>query len=63
MLWGSDWPHTGAWPGQPRSPAVLERFHAIDDVSALQRISHWVEAANWIKILQTNPEQLYQFTT
>ena len=61
MLWGSDWPHTGAWPGQPRSPAVLERFHAIDDVSALQRISQWVEAANWIKILQTNPEQLYQF--
>ena len=61
MLWGSDWPHTGVWPGQPRSPAVLERFHAIDDVGALQRISQWVEAANWIKILQTNPEQLYQF--
>ena len=61
MLWGSDWPHTGAWPGQPRSPAVLERFHAVDDVGALQRISQWVEAANWIKILQTNPEQLYQF--
>ena len=61
MLWGSDWPHTGVWPGQHRSPAVLERFHAIDDEGALQRISQWVEAANWIKILQTNPEQLYQF--
>jgi hypothetical protein len=32
-------------------------------VGALQRISQWVEAANWIKILQTNPEQLYQFAT
>jgi hypothetical protein len=42
---------------------VLERFHAVDDVGALQRISQWVEAANWIKILQTNPEQLYQFAT
>jgi hypothetical protein len=40
---------------------VLERFHAVDDVDALKRISQWVEAPNWVKILQTNPEQLYQF--
>jgi len=61
MLWGTDWPHPGAWPGQARSPQMLEPFHPIDDARALQRISEWVGVLNWNKILQSNPEYLYQF--
>ena len=61
MLWGTDWPHPGAWPGQPRNPAVLERFHPIDDDRALQRISEWTTEAEWIAMLQDNPALLYDF--
>ena len=61
ILWGTDWPHTGAWPGQSRSPQVLEPFHCIDDERALQRIREWVGVSDWNKILHGNPEHLYQF--
>ncbi|MFZ9552233.1 MAG: amidohydrolase family protein, partial [Hylemonella sp.] len=61
MLWGTDWPHPGAWPGQPRSPDVIEPFHPIDDQRALQRISEWVSAEQWLALLETNPARLYDF--
>ena len=61
MLWGTDWPHPGAWPGRPRSPDVIEPFHPIDDQRALQRISEWVSAEHWLALLETNPTRLYDF--
>lgn len=61
MLWGTDWPHPGAWHGQPRSPEVIEPFHPIDDERALQRISEWVSAEHWLALLETNPARLYDF--
>ena len=61
MLWATDWPHTGAWPGQPRSPDLIEKFHPIDDLRALQRISEWVSAAEWEAMLENNPSDLYDF--
>ncbi len=61
MLWGTDWPHPGAWHGQPRSPEVIEPFHPIDDERALQRISEWVSAEHWLALLETNPTRLYDF--
>jgi len=61
MLWATDWPHTGAWPGQPRSPDLIEKFHPIDDLRALQRISEWVSAAEWQAMLENNPSDLYDF--
>ena len=61
MLWGTDWPHPGAWHGQPRSPDVIEPFHPIDDQRALQRISEWVSAEQWQALLQDNPARLYNF--
>jgi len=61
MLWATDWPHTGAWPGQPRSPDLIEKFHPIDDLRALQRISEWVNATEWNAMLENNPSDLYDF--
>jgi predicted TIM-barrel fold metal-dependent hydrolase len=61
MLWGTDWPHPGAWPGQPRNPAVLEKFHPVNDDRALQRISEWMNGAEWLAMLQDNPARLYDF--
>ncbi|MFZ9183657.1 MAG: amidohydrolase family protein, partial [Hylemonella sp.] len=61
MLWGTDWPHPGAWHGQPRSPEVIEPFHPIDDERALLRISEWVSAEQWLALLETNPARLYDF--
>jgi len=60
-LWGTDWPHPGAWHGKPRSPDVIEPFHPIDDIRALQRISEWVSAAEWQAMLESNPAMLYDF--
>lgn len=61
MLWGSDWPHTGAWPGQPRSPHRIEAFHPVDDIRALNRLAEWTSGEEWQQILSTNPQVLYGF--
>jgi predicted TIM-barrel fold metal-dependent hydrolase len=61
MLWGSDWPHPGEWPGKPRNPSFVEAFHPIDDDRALQRISEWLSSAEWAAMLQDNPQRLYDF--
>lgn len=61
MLWGTDWPHPGAWPGQPRSPERVEPFHPINDARALQRMSEWLSADEWVAMLQDNPARLYDF--
>lgn len=60
LLWGSDWPHPGAWPGVPRSREVIEPFHDIDDERALFRLVEWVRNPNHLTaILATNPAHLY----
>lgn len=61
MLWGTDWPHPGAWPGQPRTPDKLEPFHPVNDARALQRMSEWLSADEWVAMLQDNPARLYDF--
>jgi predicted TIM-barrel fold metal-dependent hydrolase len=61
MLWGSDWPHPGAWPGKPRSRDAIEPYHPIDDGLQLERLASWVSGAELKQILVDNPEHLYNF--
>ncbi len=62
MLWGSDWPHPGAAPGQPRQRDVIEAFNPIDDGRALNRLLEWVQdPLVQKKILVDNPANLYGF--
>jgi len=64
ILWGSDWPHTGAWPHLPRRSDRIEPFHPVDDGLALQRLAGWVQTfALRDRILVANPERLYRFET
>jgi len=60
LLWGTDWPHPGAWPKVKRDPAVVEPFHPIDDERALARLAEWVPEQNrFERIVSTNPALLY----
>jgi predicted TIM-barrel fold metal-dependent hydrolase len=43
LVWGSDWPHSGAHPGVPRVKENIEPFHPIDDGQALNRFAYWVD--------------------
>jgi predicted TIM-barrel fold metal-dependent hydrolase len=61
MLWGTDWPHPGAWPGVPRTRDDVERFHPIDDGNALNRLAGWFGRAELGRILVDNPARLYGF--
>ena len=61
MLWGTDWPHPGAWPGVPRQRDAIEPFHPIDDGKALNRLAGWVNADELRRILVDNPARLYGF--
>ena len=63
MLWGSDWPHPGAAPGQVRQRDVVEAFNPIDDGRAINRLVSWVQSpATLAKILVGNPAKLYGFS-
>jgi predicted TIM-barrel fold metal-dependent hydrolase len=62
VLWGSDWPHTGEWPGAERHPDRVERFHPVDDGRALDRLRTWTRDADEVhRILVANPARLYDF--
>jgi predicted TIM-barrel fold metal-dependent hydrolase len=62
LVWGSDWPHSGAQPGKKRVKEEIEPFHPINDGHALNRLNHWVrDPAILKKILSDNPAQLYDF--
>jgi predicted TIM-barrel fold metal-dependent hydrolase len=60
MVWGTDWPHPGAWPGVKRDPAAIEPFHPVDDAAALDRLRRWIpDAARLAAVLAENPARLY----
>ncbi|AHV94534.1 amidohydrolase family protein [Bordetella holmesii] len=60
LLWGSDWPHPGAWPGVARSAQGIEPFHPIDDAQALERLADWVGSqADWNAVMADNAARLY----
>jgi predicted TIM-barrel fold metal-dependent hydrolase len=62
LIWGSDWPHTGAWEGIPLTRDVINEFHPIDDGNAANRLRRWLSSADYQqKILVENPANLYQF--
>jgi predicted TIM-barrel fold metal-dependent hydrolase len=62
ILWGTDWPHPGAWPGVPRALEPIERFHPIDDGYALNLLCGWTTSDTELdKILVANPAKLYGF--
>ncbi len=62
MVWGSDWPHSGAHYGKKRSKEEIEPFHLINDGHALNRLAHWAQSSELIqKILIDNPAALYDF--
>jgi predicted TIM-barrel fold metal-dependent hydrolase len=61
MLWGTDWPHTGAWPGVPRRRETPEPFHPIDDGQQLNLLGGWATKEELQRILADNPARLYGF--
>ncbi len=62
MVWGSDWPHSGAHYGKKRSKEEIEPFHLINDGHALNRLAQWAQTPQLIqKILSNNPAVLYDF--
>lgn len=61
MLWGTDWPHTGAWPGMPRRRDTPEPFHPIDDGEQLNLFGAWTSERERRQILVDNPAALYGF--
>jgi len=62
ILWGTDWPHPGPWPGTARDPSEIEPFHPFDDGHALNRLWRWTERRDLLqKILVDNPSRLYGF--
>lgn len=62
MLWGTDWPHPGPWPGVKRDPSAIEPFHPFDDGCALNRFWRWTaQPALAQQILVDNPAHLYGF--
>jgi predicted TIM-barrel fold metal-dependent hydrolase len=61
MLWGTDWPHTGAWPGVPRRVDTPEPFHPIDDGLQLNLLGAWASVEELRRILVDNPAKLYGF--
>jgi predicted TIM-barrel fold metal-dependent hydrolase len=62
LVWGSDWPHSGAHYGRKRVKEEIEPFHAIDDGHALNRLFRWLGDAQLMqKILSDNPARLYDF--
>lgn len=64
LLWGSDWPHPGASPGEPRQRDVVETFNPVDDGRALNRLVDWVNDPIILKkILVNNPAKIYDFIT
>lgn len=63
MLWGTDWPHTGPWPGKPRSVDACEPLHPIDDGRQLAAFRSWVSATEAQAILVDNPARLYDFNS
>lgn len=62
VLWGSDWPHTGGTPGQPRDPRRIEPFRDIDNAAVLTLLSNALGSAQaWQSLLVDNPARLYGF--
>jgi len=62
MLWGTDWPHTGARAPGPGSREEIEPFDPVDDAAALNRLREWAgDEAMLRRILVDNPARLYGF--
>lgn len=61
MLWGTDWPHTGPWPGRAREREGVEPFHPIDDGAQLDLFASWTTPTERRQILVDNPARLYGF--
>ena len=61
MLWGTDWPHTGAWPGVPRMRREPEPFHPVDDGQQLNLLGRWASREELRRILVDNPARLFGF--
>jgi len=61
MLWGTDWPHSGAWPGVARTRDRSEPLHPIDDGEQLSAFCAWVSETEKQAILVDNAARLYDF--
>ncbi len=62
MLWGSDWPHTGASATRTGDISQIEPFRAEDAVRTLRLLDDWApDAATRQRILVDNPARLYGF--
>lgn len=61
MLWGTDWPHTGPFPGRPRERDGVDPFHPVDNGAQLSMLGRWTTPAERQRILVDNPTALYGF--
>ena len=63
LVWGSDWPHSGAHYGRQRVREEIEPFHLINDGHALNRLANWIKDPTLLqKVLTANPAKLYDFS-
>lgn len=61
MLWGTDWPHTGAWPGVVRDIEKTEAFHPVDNGAQMNIFGSYASLQERQAILVDNPARLYDF--
>ncbi|MDP9962887.1 putative TIM-barrel fold metal-dependent hydrolase [Variovorax paradoxus] len=61
LLWGTDWPHTGPWPGKARLRDRPEPFHPIDNGEQLNLLGRWTSEQERLQILVRNPARLFGF--
>ncbi len=61
MLWGSDWPHTGPFPGRARERDGVDPFHPVDNGDMLSMFGRWTREDERRPILVDNPARLYGF--
>jgi predicted TIM-barrel fold metal-dependent hydrolase len=62
LVWGSDWPHPGAFVSTQGSGAPSP-LHDIDDVLALDKLAEWAGSDEVLRaILVDNPARLYDFS-
>jgi 2-pyrone-4,6-dicarboxylate lactonase len=63
LVWGSDWPHTPVHRGEiSDNPELLpyRKFNIPERIEELSKIVN--EASIFKKIMQDNPERLYDFS-
>lgn len=63
VIWGTDWPHTGAHGSSAKTGEIpMINYRSLDDGHLLQLFADWCgDEADFRRALVDNPEELYEF--